>query len=210
MIKIFLETGKKTTSEYVFVKTFLKHIVGPNWGNYFEIETTNGKDNIANFAPSIRANSLEGGKNILLFDADFVENAGGFMSRKQELEKKKSELDLEFDFFLFPTNKDDGDVETIFENIALKDKYAIFFDCFHDYETCLGKAYEHPNRKGKIFAYISSIMTQSASKRAKLGQGEWQFDNVEYWNLDADYLTPLRQFVLGYILPSEDEANIPK
>lgn len=54
--------------------------------------------------------------------------------------------------------------------------------------------YVHPNLKGKNFTYISA-MKMSSSKRRKLGNGEWMFDNAEYWSLESDYLKPLKAFL---------------
>ena len=38
-------------------------------------------------------------------------------------------------------------------------------------------------------------MKMSNSKRKRLGNGEWMFDNAEYWDLESDYLIPLKDFL---------------
>ncbi|WP_289307349.1 hypothetical protein [uncultured Phocaeicola sp.] len=39
----------------------------------------------------------------------------------------------------------------------------------------------------------------SKTKRDKLGQGEWQFENTDYWDLNKPYLDPLKEFFLHWI-----------
>lgn len=95
---------------------------------------------------------------------------------------------------MFPNNEEDGDFETLLEHLMQKTKHAKMLDCYADYEECLGNDYVHPNLKGKIFTYISA-MKMSSSKRRKLGNGEWMFDNAEYWSLESDYLKPLKAFL---------------
>lgn len=128
MIKIYLETGKKTTSEYVFIETLLRV------------------------------------------------------------------LGLDKSYQIECVNKDDGDFETLISKLVLSEKHKRFFDCYGDYEKCLGTEYVSPNLKGKLFTYISAI-PMSKSKRDRLGQGQWFFDNKDYWNLECEALDPLKKFL---------------
>lgn len=196
MIHLFLETKDRKTSEYVFMDTLLKKL---GLSQYVKIETVNGKDNLANARNAFITNTLEGGINLIVFDADTPLNKGGFEKRKKELKSKIEELDISAELFLFPNNQDDGCFEDLLLNIALKDKYKAFFDCFGDYENCLGDDYEHPNLKGKVFAYISSMKSLTKKQRADLGQGHWLFDNPDYWNLESENLTSLKDFLLTWI-----------
>lgn len=193
MIKVFLETSKKTTSEYVFIRTLLLKVLQAD-SSMFKIECVDGKDNLSNAANMFKINTEEGGKNLLIFDADTEENGGGYKERKTFLENKLKELNIEADIFLFPNNADDGDFECLLEKLALTEKHKRFFDCFSDYEHCLGTDYVAPNRKGKLHTYISS-MRMSKTKRDRLGSGEWQFDNTDYWDLNHLYLQPLKDFL---------------
>lgn len=191
MIKIYLETGKKTTSEYVFIETLLR-VLGLD--KSYQIECVNGKDNLANAANTFMANTESGGKNLIVFDADTPKNGGGFAKRKKELETALESLGIKADVFLFPNNKDDGDFETLISKLVLSEKHKRFFDCYEDYEKCLGTEYVSPNLKGKLFTYISAI-PMSKSKRDRLGQGQWFFDNKDYWNLECEALDPLKKFL---------------
>ena len=43
----------------------------------------------------------------------------------------------------------------------------------------------------------------SNTKWKRLGNGEWQFDNPNYWNLDAAYLQPLKDFLYNHFKESK-------
>lgn len=195
MINIYLETGKKTTSEYVFIEALLKTLDVEK--SLFRIECVNGKDNLQNAINTFIANTENGGKNLIIFDADSPQNGGGFTKRKNELEDTLKKLGVKADVFLFPNNRDDGDFETLIAQLAQKEKHKRFFDCYEDYEKCLGIDYLSPNLKGKLFTYISA-MPMSKTKRDRLGQGQWLFENNEYWNLESEALEPLKGYLEGF------------
>ena len=192
MTYIFLETGKPATSEAVFIKTLIENL-GYNMSSN-KVEFVNGYKNLINVIPTIKARCAEDGKVIIIFDADSLGNNGGYYTRREEIEKILDENKTQAELFLFPNNDEDGDFETLLEHLMQKTKHAKMLDCYTDYENCLGNDYVHPNLKGKIFTYISA-MKMTNSKRRKLGNGEWMFDNAEYWNLESDYLKPLKDFL---------------
>lgn len=192
MTYIFLETGKPATSEAVFIKTLIENL-GYNISSN-KVEFVNGYKNLVNVIPTIKARCAEGGKVVIIFDADSLGNNGGYETRKKEIEEVLGENNAQAELFLFPNNGEDGDFETLLEHLIQKEKHTQMLDCYADYETCLGNDYVHPNLKGKIFTYISA-MKMSSSKRRKLGNGEWMFDNAEYWSLESDYLKPLKAFL---------------
>lgn len=110
---------------------------------------------------------------------------------------------MDFKLFLFPNNKDEG----AFEELLLKitnPKHQCLLDCFNGYEMCIGsndkenKIYERPNTKARIYSYISTFK-RSRSQKEKFKAGNWDFQNTEYWNLDAEYLKPLKDFFLNNI-----------
>lgn len=192
MIRIFIESKNRSTPEYKFVDTLLKHM-GINQASY-EIIPLNGKDTLHLAKNQFLQNTAEGGRNIIIFDADSEENLGGFRQRKDDLESKLKKLDITAELFLWPNDNEDGDFETLLESIARKDLHKQFFDCFNDYEACLGRVYLKPNRKGKLHTYISS-MKLSNSQRRSIGSGEWLFENDTLWNLEAPSLTPIKEFL---------------
>ena len=192
MTYIFLETGKPATSEAVFINTLIENL-GYNISSN-KVEFVNGYKNLVNVIPTIKARCAEDGKVIIIFDADSPDNNGGYNKRRKEIEEVLDKHNAQVELFLFPNNNEDGDFETLLEHLMQKTKHAKMLDCYADYEKCLGNDYVHPNLKGKIFTYISA-MKMSSSMRRKLGNGEWMFDNAEYWNLESDYLKPLKEFL---------------
>lgn len=193
MTRIYLETQKEQTSEYCFIKSIINNCLEID-DSQFEIVPVNGKDNLRNVATKLIETSLEGGRNVIIFDADNPAKGGGFVARKEFIETFLHTGDIDAEVFLFPNNQDDGDFETLLLRIVQRDKHALFFDCYEDYEKCLGEEYEHPNLKGKIFTYVSA-QKMTGPQRKKLGQGDWMFDNPEIWDLGSSNLQPLIEFL---------------
>lgn len=177
MIRIYIEAKKAETSEYQFIKTLISEVIGIDSACY-EIIPVNGKDNLINIVNKLRETILEGGRNVIIFDADTQENCGGYQTRKEAISRFLRKEEIDADLFLFPNDSDDGDFETLLINIVQRTRHAHFFDCYEDYEKCLGQAYEHPNLKGKIFTYVSA-QRMSGAQRRKLGQGDWMFRNAD-------------------------------
>ena len=154
----------------------------------------------------MRANSDSGEKNLVVFDADTTANNGGFAMRQKELLEKGKALGLSFELFLWPNNQSDGDVEVLMESIARKDLYPEFFDCFSKYEHCISQRknekgepfYTTPNRKGKLHTYFNSLPI-SNTKKNKFGSGAWRWTDTSIWNLDADSLHPIKDFLLKHL-----------
>lgn len=193
MVRIYLEAESAKVHEYVFVSTLMKH-----WGydnSRFEIVPVRGKDNLHNVKVKFDETTLEGGRNIVIFDADFPSNGGGYENRRVELLEKLHELGVYADLFLFPNNHDDGDVEVLLDTLARKDKHKRFFECFHDYECCLGKDYNSPDLKGKLYTYMTSQKAFSKRKISEIKSGQWKFDDTDYWDIDRETLNPLKTFI---------------
>lgn len=197
--KIFIETKNAETPEYVFLQTFLRHLrISPET---YELVPLNGKDNLPKAVNQFQLNSLEGGRNLIIFDADTVATHGGFSSRLNKIQSIIKNLDLQVHgVFLYPNHHDDGIFENILENILCRETHQRWWDCYSDYEKCLGDDYLTPNLKGKIFTYISAQKDISNTKRKKFGQGRWLFENSSYWNLDSPYLEPFKDFLLKHLL----------
>lgn len=194
MVRIYLETGGNTTPEYVFVNTLMKH-----WGydaNLFEIVRVGGKDKLPLMEAKMKETTLEGGKNLVIFDADSPENGGGFNVRKDALLQQLQSMGAIAELFLFPNNHDDGDIEVLLETLTRKDLHERFFDCFNDYERCLGTEYNTPDLKAKLYAYMTSQKGLSKTKLNKVKSGQWLFEDKNYWDIDRDTLTPLKDFIL--------------
>ena len=195
MIKIFIESKNSQTPEYNFLETILR-VFGYN-SQPSIIVPLNGKDTLDLARNQFIQNTVEGGTNLIIFDADTAINGGGYNIRRQEIETKLRDLHIQADIFLWPDNFNDGDFETLLESIARKDLHERFFGCFNDYELCLGDEYLCPNRKGKLHTYITS-MKLTNKQRNKIGAGHWLFENKDLWDLDSVNLTALKKFLSKY------------
>lgn len=196
MIKIFIESKNSQTPEYNFLETILR-VFGYN-SQSSVIVPLNGKDTLDLARNQFIQNTVEGGTNLIIFDADTAINGGGYNIRRKEIETKLRDLHIQADIFLWPDNCNDGDFETLLESIARKDLHERFFGCFNDYELCLGDEYLCPNRKGKLHTYITS-MKLTNKQRNKIGAGHWLFENKDLWDLDSVNLTALKKFLSKYL-----------
>ena len=196
MIKIFIESKNSQTPEYNFLETILR-VFGYNPQSSV-IVPLNGKDTLDLARNQFIQNTVEGGTNLIIFDADTAINGGGYNIRRKEIETKLRDLHIQADIFLWPDNCNDGDFETLLESIARKDLHERFFGCFNDYELCLGDEYLCPNRKGKLHTYITS-MKLTNKQRNKIGAGHWLFENKDLWDLDSVNLTALKKFLSKYL-----------
>jgi len=204
MVTIFIEAKNDKQPEYEFLRAILDNM-GIEKDKY-EIVPTDGYTNLLNPNAAnigkMKANADAGGKNLVLFDADTLQNGGGFEARKDYLLKGADKEGVSFDLFLWPNNSEDGDVEILIESTARKDLYPEFFDCFKKYEICISsrknndgkQLYSTPNRKGKLNTYFNALPI-SKSRKDKAGRGAWWFDNPSIWNLNAETLSPLKEFL---------------
>lgn len=204
MVKIFLETQSDRTPEYCFFKTLLVRLGITS--DAYEIIAVGGKDKLFNATNTnlMAVNTLEGGRNVVIFDADSESNCGGYSTRSGEILSERGRKGVDFELFLMPNNSEDGDFETMIDAIARKDLHKNFFDCFNGYEMCIAghigvdgnPMYESPNLKAKLYAYITS-MRMSNTKHNKVKNGNWLFDNSLYWDIDSPTLEPLKSFLLS-------------
>lgn len=198
MTRIFIEARHEKTAEYVFLDTLLEDL-GLTEEQY-EIICVGGKNNLVNAANKFRENTLEGGRNLIIFDADTVTTGCGYAATVERIEREIQENGLEVEgVFLFPNNSGDGIFESLLEELVQKEQHAGWLDCYHDYEACLGDKYRTPDIKGKMHTYISAQKTLSNTQRSKLGSGQWLFDDSRYWNLNAEALDPLKSFLTTYV-----------
>lgn len=124
----------------------------------------------------IRTFQDNGDKVIVILDADTIDKRWGFEARKRNTIEKMRENKVEFPFFLYPNNHDDGDFEVLLETLARKDLHNKWWDCFADYETCVSgirdksgePRYIIPNRKAKLHTYISSQRLNNASRKSSV------------------------------------------
>lgn len=205
MTRIFIEAKNDKTPEHYFLKTIIatffpgievKFIFMDGIGNLYN-ETIVNQINLA---------QENGEQVIVLADADTTAKGYGYAKRQKEINDGMAAHALSFPYFLYPNNRDDGDVEVLMENAARRDLHSTFFDCFEDYEKCVSgmknesgePRYNVPNLKGKLHTYMAAQkLPRKLCKR--FGSGDWLFDNKDYWNLEADALQPLKKFFAMYL-----------
>ena len=201
MNRIFIEAKSSKTSEYCFLETILKRQFPDK---AYDITCMDGVDNL--FSQGIITlirTFQDGGDNVLvILDSDTIDKGWGFEARKMSTIEKMRKNEIEFPFFLYPNNHDDGDFEVLLESLARKDLHNKWWDCFADYETCVSgirtesgeTKYVIPNRKAKLHTYISSQRLSNASRK-KIGSGQWLFDDTDDWDLSRAEIRPLVEFL---------------
>lgn len=210
MIKIYIESGvaaaqknnKRTTPEQDFIEKFIEHHFAGKKANVdFMVCGLGGKDTLEASAPLFRDITDED-SNIVIFDADTQHNNGGFSDRQKHIASERERLGLEFEFFLWPNNHDDGDFESMLLNM-INPKHAGILKCYEGFEMCVGghdpeqKQYDLPGRKGEVYTYVE-IQKLTDDQRKQLSKGFYQFDNTEYWDMDAEYCSSLKTFLSTY------------
>ncbi len=145
---------------------------------------------------------------IIIFDADNLEKQnGGVTNRKAEIVSRLKDKNIEIReslVFLFPSNDNDGDLETLLEGIINEVNKPIF-DCWEALEGCLnrkgeemGKAFNIPAKKAKIHTYCTILLPDSNSGREKAKEAKRDYKNSDHWDLNHDSLKPLKDFLAQY------------
>lgn len=144
--------------------------------------------------------------NVVIFDADRNPE-----QRRKEILAKKDELKLDFELFLLPNNKDCGALEDLLENLINPNNKPIF-DCWKDFEKELGEVriptktppeLTIPAKKTKIYAYLETLHGDSKSQKKLIKEPNRDYKRPDHWNLDAEYIIPLKEFLEKYIKPSK-------
>lgn len=146
----------------------------------------------------MRMNSDQGGVNLVIFDAD-----SDYQVRWEELSSLKEPNGVEFELFLFPNNQDAGALEDLLENIINPNNRPIL-DCWENYEDELKKL-EIPDRtppplttpakKTKIYGYLEALLGESKKEKKMIKEKERDYENALHWDLDAEYLKRLKEFL---------------
>lgn len=153
-----------------------------------QIQIVQGKDSLHLFKPDFILNTEQALTNLVIFDAN-----GSMDQRTTELNSKKAELGIQFDLFLLPNGRDNGDLEVLLERITVEKNRRIF-ECFDVFTQCLGKLnmdLDIPDRKTKIYSYTNLLRKDPRpSKRNYL--------DSQLWDLNSPHLEQLYNFLLPY------------
>lgn len=197
-VKLFVEglADEKFLRDYISAKfeiTLQKDdiIKSQGWSN---IKSVHGGEFIMN---SMRKNSDNDGLNLLVFDAD-----DNYTERFKEIDDWKKENDLKFEIFLWPNNRDSGDLETLLEHIINPVNKPVF-ECWDNYEKCLKtKTIEGreiplttPAKKTKIYGYLEALLGETKSQKKKIKEENRNYKNDGHWDLNSEYLDGFKEFL---------------
>ena len=199
-IKIFVEgiADKKFISDYIL------SVYGQNINT--DIISTEGWATIKSiekgemYRTQMMKNTDDDGINLIIFDAD-----NNFTERLTEINTWKGLYGVEFNSFLWPNHSDSGDLETVLENV-INPNNQLIFECWEGYENCLqGQIIEGrdtpltiPARKTKIYGYLEALHGESKTQKEMLKEQKRNYQKTEYWDLNSEYLMPLRGFLDTY------------
>lgn len=150
----------------------------------------------------MRINEDQGGVNLVIFDAD-----NDFEARRRELEAVKEQYHVEFELFLLPNNQDAGALEDLLENIINPNNKPIM-ECWEHYEDELvqldipGRTpppLTIPAKKTKIYGYLEALLGESKREKEMIKEKNRDYTEPLHWNLNAEYLKPLKEFLLNNI-----------
>ena len=183
-VSIFVE-GK---ADKRFLEDFIAHHFSDEIFKNLKFIDVKGKDSIHLVSNEFEKNTDQNGINLLIFDADT-----NYSLRKKELEEQKAELNIEFELFLFPNNKDNGDLEELLLNLTVEEHHGIF-ECFKPFNECLkskNSTYNVPSLKTRVYSY-SDFQNQEPKENNRNYL-------LDCWNLDEEYATPLIEFLRKYL-----------
>lgn len=150
----------------------------------------------------IEINHLNDVKNLIILDTDTsdgkVHPEGGVRKRKKRIKAYENDWDVSLPNFLIPNDKDEGNIENLFDAIKSPIKWEDFNNCYNRFCRCIDQFSSHTDyfndAKNIFYTYI---MLYEGSEKAK--EGERVFIGSDLWDLDNNYLNPLKDFLLKHI-----------
>lgn len=52
------------------------------------------------------------------------------------------------------------------------------------------------SRRTEIYGYLEALLGETKSQKELIKEANRNYENPQHWNLDAEYLEPLKQFIL--------------
>lgn len=150
------------------------------------------------FINEMQRTTDDGGINLVIFDAD-----DDCKIRRTELLDWKRRTQTNFELFLFPNNKDEGELENLLEQIINPENKQIM-ECWDNYEQSLkeihlpwrnGIPLTIPAKKTRIYAYLEALLGTSRSEKEKIKEKNRDYQNKKHWNLNAEALSELTKFL---------------
>jgi hypothetical protein len=145
-----------------------------------------------------KINSYQPNDVIYIFDADLDYN-----ETKKKI-KQTFSLINENIVYLFPNNRDAGDLECLLENIAKKVE---ILDCWESFENCLVEIstieVSIPAKKSKIHTYLETLEPNTKLGKQNCKEINRNYKDIEKWNIKdtkSDYINSLLSFLNKYII----------
>ena len=191
-------------ADVAFIKQYIHHLWGVVVGEN-KIISLDGWTNLkgTTWQQRMRTNAANDVINIVILDADKDIDA-----RRADILNWKQQNGLVFELFLLPNDKDAGALEDLLENIINPNNQPIF-DCWEDYEKALveldipGRTpppLTTPAKKTKIYGYLEALLGSTKDEKELIKERNRKYENVQHWNLDAEYLGPLKEFLMKNLL----------
>ena len=182
MLNIFVEGS----SDKDFLELYIKYLQNNNYikdNINYKIEQVGGKDKLYKY----NNNKIKNNKYAVIFDAD--------NEYRTSIENIKIQFEISDDnnIFLFPNNKDNGNLETLLEKIAI---YKEVLNCFDSYENCINTLkntntnINTPAKKSKVYAYMHAFGFKNHIHKIE------KFDLTPYVDFDNPYLNELKIFLV--------------
>lgn len=190
-------------ADVAFIKQYIHHLTGLVVDER-NILSLDGWTNLKGLTwqQRMRTNTANDIRNIVIIDAD-----NDIDVRRKDILDWKQKNSLEFEFFLLPNDKDNGALEDLLERIINPNNKPIF-DCWEDYEKALVKLdipgrtpppLTTPAKKTKIYGYLEALLGPTKDEKELIKERNRKYDNKMHWNLDAECLKPLKEFLVKNI-----------
>ncbi len=182
-------------------KDFINFLLFSRYGFVLSVQDIGGFVNMSGIGKEKTENeqkfieSTDGGYTNLLFeDADYKNNSSyGFEKQKERLDILSKEL--KFEYFLFPNNQNDGNIETLLENCLHPSKKDITV-CLENFYSCVeskGLNAKRPKDYHKYWNVIQPYLQKD---------GKLDFSDTTIWWIGGNrYLQPLIDFLDRFFKP---------
>ncbi len=156
-----------------------------------EIVEVKGCDNLKEkiYIDKMIDNSEIGGINLVVFDADKPGN--GNNGRENAIKKLEAiQEEATFNFFLWPNDTSNGEIEDLLRKLVPSDKELIF-KCFENQVECLENTsienLKLPTIKEQLNFYLYTVNQEP-------GERNRDYKNKSFWNLDFEQNEDLKKF----------------
>ena len=61
------------------------------------------------------------------------------------------------------------------------------------------------SKKTKMYGYLEALLGETKSQKELIKEANRNYENTQYWKLDAKYLEPLKAFLVNNIIQKESQ-----